>query len=477
MLKRTLGYIGVIIATLFIIGCTNPEQTAEVPEVVEETAVDEPDEIEETEPKEPSVIIYDENGSVYVPIHISLDDFYAKVDEMTAENRFSSEWERDRYIGILLVFNSCYMDDNDVVSVYHDYLDNFGYKVLLDEYDSDIIKIIDNKEEYSFSELFIDPVLSQEAKTFNKYYDEFWRRKTADKFKIQLSGVDLKSINSYNSLIYLESEMLFEEWDAEPSDKVGTSDPLYIYYSKMDPELYSINYFSKIIKNSDVDESFNRKYETEKYKSSHENGKINLLAEVNPRDMEAMYGIKDAPMYTDEEVAEAQENIKTKYDEYNNYDDIYDEKLEAIAEDYYKANQNFFGQLYDMTKDITKDSLNKAYADKNSRYFYDEEKGWLFEINRVGLYIYGEDFAYSKEYLADGVADDLNLKPGSVVNGVGIMISKDGAFTYVYNQDSLKKQYNMILDEYKWSLNDRKDKGDRKGERDRRCRGRLKCGR
>lgn len=41
-MKRIFGFIGIIAAVLFVFGCTKPEQTVEIPKVIEESVVSEP---------------------------------------------------------------------------------------------------------------------------------------------------------------------------------------------------------------------------------------------------------------------------------------------------------------------------------------------------------------------------------------------------------------------------------------------------
>ena len=169
---------------------------------------------------------------------------------------------------------------------------------------------------------------------------------------------------------------------------------------------------------------------------------VEPVEEVDIHDMEAMYGIKDAPKYTDEEVALAQENVKNNYDDYNDIQDdkVRNEKLDAIAADYYAANQNFFGQLHVMTKDIDEAKLSKLYATR-VRYYYDEENDCVIELTKVGIGVYGKNFVFHKEFWPEGEADKYNLNPGDVINGASIMISKDGSFIELYTKDEATKKY------------------------------------
>ena len=69
------------------------QEIVEDPEVVEEIEVVEPVEEEKTEP---AIVLIDDNGNYYVPQHVTLEDFYAKVEECEKGRYFSTDWDRDR---------------------------------------------------------------------------------------------------------------------------------------------------------------------------------------------------------------------------------------------------------------------------------------------------------------------------------------------------------------------------------------------
>ena len=170
---------------------------------------------------------------------------------------------------------------------------------------------------------------------------------------------------------------------------------------------------------------------------------VEPVEEVDIHDMEAMYGIKEAPKYTDEEVALAQENIKNNYEDYNNIQNymVEGEKLDAIAADYYAANQNFFGQLYLMTKDIDKSDISKLHATKVTSY-YDEVNDWYIEITSESIYIRGINFSFTKEFWPVEEVEKRGLKPGDILNEDLIIISNDGAYLRIYSKEELLEQYN-----------------------------------
>ena len=150
-LKKIFIYVGVLTTFLFIFGCEKPAASVETPvEVVEETVVEDPapvvEEPEEGElvevKEEPQFILYNEDGSFYEPMHVTLEDFYSKVDDAEKEYFQAKEgkessykvWQRDRYVALLLAYNSPYMNEEDVITIYDDYLANFGWNAVSDAY-------------------------------------------------------------------------------------------------------------------------------------------------------------------------------------------------------------------------------------------------------------------------------------------------------------------------------------------------------
>ncbi len=114
--------------------------------------------------------------------------------------------------------------------------------------------------------------------------------------------------------------------------------------------------------------------------------------EINPRDMKAVYGLDfDVPIYTEEEVEQAKENLQNNYSEYNDVEEFTDEQIEAIKDDYYIANQDLWYQLYSMTKDF---KVNTAYVD-GKRNYYLEDKDWCIEVYKSEIIIYAENYTFS----------------------------------------------------------------------------------
>ena len=121
---------------------------------------------------------------------------------------------------------------------------------------------------------------------------------------------------------------------------------------------------------------------------------VEPVEEVNPRDMKAVYGLDfDIPIYTEEEVEQAKENLRNNYSEYNDVDgyEFSEEQIEAIKDDYYIANQDLWYQLYSMTKDF---KVNTAYVDGKKNYYL-EDKDWCIEVSKIEIIIYAENYMFS----------------------------------------------------------------------------------
>ncbi|MBR3523877.1 MAG: hypothetical protein IKN87_04295 [Bacilli bacterium] len=129
-------------ATLLMTGCSGcsvePEPasevvvdvTSETPSQIEiiETSEQPSEEISEEpvveEAELPELPILDENGNVYVPNEITLDQVYAKIDKMVEENEFESDLERDKAIAVMIYINSPYISKDTFMAVKEDYLGN-----------------------------------------------------------------------------------------------------------------------------------------------------------------------------------------------------------------------------------------------------------------------------------------------------------------------------------------------------------------
>jgi len=129
------------VGTLAVMLCSGCAKTPEPqPEVVSEVVVEVseiPSEVYTSEqPSEeiseavpvvvelPELPILDENGEVYVPSEITLDQVYAKIDKMVADNEFENDLERDKAIATLIYINSPYISKDTFMTIKEDYLGN-----------------------------------------------------------------------------------------------------------------------------------------------------------------------------------------------------------------------------------------------------------------------------------------------------------------------------------------------------------------
>lgn len=278
-MKRIFGFIGIIAASLFVIGCTKPEQTVEVPEVIEEPVVveepevKEPEKVDATEPEEtveesnePQLVLYGDNGEFYVPQKVSLDEFNARVDYANKKYDWKSDWDRDRYVGLLLYNNAYAMDDADIKTVYEDYLDNFGIDVLDGQfncclqiqeghtaddhyYDHNLIDLED---------LFIDVKFANEAKKFQPIIqDNKVRIKYTDGNKQFVESLDYSNKDMYNILFEQEMSYIMYSYDTNVVD--GIFDNAYAISESKQKVWNQIN----------IDDEFLEGYKISEYKSSH----------------------------------------------------------------------------------------------------------------------------------------------------------------------------------------------------------------
>ena len=168
------------------------EVSSEVPSVVYDNSEVPSEELsEEVEDVEmPEFILYDENGDLYVPQDVTADDIYARIDEIVKKYEFANDWERDRVIGILLLRNSHYMSDEDIDTVYSDYLANFGGVNVGQQDGYELTDFNEKKSKIELKDYYIDERLSAEAEKIENYY----RNGDINKFKEGL----LLAINTIN---------------------------------------------------------------------------------------------------------------------------------------------------------------------------------------------------------------------------------------------------------------------------------------
>ena len=283
-LKKIFIYVGVLTTFLFVFGCEKPAAPVEVPvEVVEETVVEDPvpvveepevEEPETTEPEvvkeesnEPELVLYDDNGDFYVPQKVTLDEFNARIDYANEKYEWKSDWDRDRYVGLLLYNNAYAMEDADIKTVYEDYLDNFGIDVLDGQfncsfytqeghtsdgyyYDHNLIDIED---------LFIDAKLANEAKKFqpilpdNKVMIDFVNSK-----REYVDSLDFSDKDMYNILFEQEMEYLMYSFGSKVVD--GMFDNNYVISESKQKVWDQIN----------IDDEMLEGYDVSKYVSSHQ---------------------------------------------------------------------------------------------------------------------------------------------------------------------------------------------------------------
>lgn len=287
-LKKIFIYVGVLTTFLFVFGCEKPATSVETPvEVVEETVVEDPapvveepeviESVEEPETTEeeiveevavPNFILYDENGDYYQPQHITLDEFYAKVDEVIGKYEFANDWERDVYVSNLMAYNAGYMDAKDIDTVYHDYLENLGVPVIMQQKNYLGTDIAENVNKVAMADYFIDPVLADEAAIFEKYIDSKSAYMGSEKFNSALrelkkdKGIETYDGNMYNSLLDLERYVFGSEMGKNVSEFYDC-DGYAIYYAN---NCSGTVYYQNIKKYENNFEN----YEESSYVSSHQ---------------------------------------------------------------------------------------------------------------------------------------------------------------------------------------------------------------
>lgn len=119
-----------------------------------------------------SLFITEDDGSVYVPEHVTLDMVYAKIYEILGKYEFDNDWERDCVVADILLLNGKYMDERDLKYVMEDYLINapLAYFDLIDDY----YKIDETNPDnlgnsiYDMKEFLIDKKLVKQVGEFEK---------------------------------------------------------------------------------------------------------------------------------------------------------------------------------------------------------------------------------------------------------------------------------------------------------------------
>ena len=187
-----------------------------------------------------------------------------------------------------------------------------------------------------------------------------------------------------------------------------------------------------------------------------EEPEVEEVEEINPRDMKAVYGLDfDVPIYTEEEVEQAKENLRTKYEGYHeNYSEelsgFTDEQIAAIKDDYYIANQDFFYKLYSLTKDIDwKAEFELAYD--GNIYYYDSENDWMIELSKYkDLYIYGENFTFVASSTVDKYTE-----PNTICYYTGVTIGP-GSYAIIEPHFYTEKNRTRIIENISGNITDPK---------------------
>lgn len=121
-MKRIFGYIGIIAAALFVIGCTKLEQTVEVPEVIEEPAVSEPAPepvVEEPEVVETPEIV--EEPEEEEPV-VEYDYSAQHIMELVEDTYFyAPSFNKDQIAAIVIGINLDHISEEDMAKLSEKY--------------------------------------------------------------------------------------------------------------------------------------------------------------------------------------------------------------------------------------------------------------------------------------------------------------------------------------------------------------------
>ena len=234
--RVTLVAAGIATGVLVMGGCTTEVVVTDpvTTEVVTENPEPEIEVIETSEPVEevvedkeecelPEFILYDENGEVYVPQNLTTEDVYAKIDELVEKYNFANDWERDRAIGILLYNNAHYLTDEAIEEIYDEYLANFGGENVVQQYDFEMEKVMNDENKVALADYYVDARLSAEADKIENYIDNGDMTKYKEAFieainTIKDDGYDEKYYNAlfklYSTVFTNKCEYTNEEFKA-----------------------------------------------------------------------------------------------------------------------------------------------------------------------------------------------------------------------------------------------------------------------
>lgn len=173
--------------------------------------------------KMPELPIKDEDGKIYTPDEITLEEVYAKIDEMVENSNFENDWKRDQAIATMLILNSQYMSKETFMTVKKDYLGNIQdmdlfsiYNYYFDPY------VEDSNPITSFKYLFIDDKQSDAVEQICNYCNS--NNYSENEFYDQvLNSILIYSSENknYNPIFILEYSQL-------------TYDSQYILYSELE---------------------------------------------------------------------------------------------------------------------------------------------------------------------------------------------------------------------------------------------------
>ena len=186
---------------------TSEQPSEEISEEISEEPV-----VEEVEL--PELPILDENGNVYVPSEITLDQVYAKIDKMVEENEFENDLERDKAIAVMIYINSPYISKDTFMAVKEDYLGNM--------LDGDILtlsQVYFDKHAIPLNYLFLDDKQADAVSQIINY-----RRQNKDSeeyYNLALDYIVYSSENTgYNPINYYffstdDKRVLINEFDSK----------------------------------------------------------------------------------------------------------------------------------------------------------------------------------------------------------------------------------------------------------------------
>lgn len=171
--------------------------------------------------------------------------------------------------------------------------------------------------------------------------------------------------------------------------------------------------------------------------------------EINPRDMKQVHGLDyDVPIYTDEEVAEARENLMNNYKDIDPEEGLTKEQRKEMAKDYYIANQDTIYQINDIFTDFDiKKCQNSFKSEQLEAIYYDEANDYYIVIHNHddGIIIYGKNFIftkYSSNVIKEVIGETCDKRAYNIVVGPDARISVDADFSKEMYEEYAEKYQN-----------------------------------